>query len=37
MVKRTLTVPLSFSVGSCPFITLGELGANVEYLGIIDQ
>ena len=35
MVKRTLTVPLSVSVGSCPFITMGELGANLEYLRII--
>ena len=35
MIKRIHTVPLSVSVGSCPFITVGELGANLEYLSII--
>ena len=35
MIKRIHTVPLSVSVGSCPFITVGELGANLEYLRII--
>ena len=27
-----LTVPLFASVGGVPFITIGELGANLEYL-----
>ena len=37
MKDRKRTVPLSASVGSCPFITMGELGANLEYLHIIDE
>ena len=32
-----LTVPLSASVGGVPFITIGELGANLEYLGIMSR
>ena len=35
VIKRIRTDPLSLSVGSCPFITVGELGANLEYLRII--
>ena len=32
-----LTVPLFASVGGVPFITIGELGANLEYLGIMSE